>query len=69
MPAMTQLRTHLEQNSISQADMARRVLISRPYMSQIVAGQKTPSLAVAVRIERETKGAVPVSSWFNVGAA
>lgn len=37
--------------------------ISRGHLSQIMNGNKTPSLELAVRIERLTEGAVPVASW------
>ena len=47
----------------TQAEVARRLRISRSYLSEIEAGAKMPSLGLALRIERETAGAVPARSW------
>lgn len=48
---------------------ARRAQISQGFLSQLLAKRRTPSLDVAVRIERLTAGAVPVSSWIDDGVA
>lgn len=39
--------------------------ISRPYLYDLMDGKREPSLEVAKRIEAETSGVVPVSSWAN----
>lgn len=50
----------------NQAKVAARLGISRSYLSEIASGAKKPSLDVAVRIERETGGAVPATSWIDL---
>ncbi|WRH62073.1 MAG: helix-turn-helix transcriptional regulator [Fuscovulum sp.] len=62
---MTKLRTFLSQSGTTQAELAKEVGVSRPYMSELVGGTKIPSLENAVAIERATNGAVPASSWIN----
>lgn len=39
--------------------------ISRSYLSEILSGNRRPSLELAVSIERKTNGAVPASSWIE----
>ena len=63
MRSMTTLTAYLEAANITQSDIARTVGIDRSVMSRIVNGTVTPSLRVAVAIERATGGAVPASSW------
>lgn len=46
------------------SDLARRLIaigVSRPYASQLARGLRTPSLALAQRIERSL--GIPASSW------
>lgn len=49
----------------SKSAFAKRVGIVPAYLSQILSGGRTPSFSLMVRIERETKGAVPVSAWAD----
>lgn len=49
----------------SQTFWAERLGISRSYLSDILAGNKTPSLALAVRIQAETEGRVTCESWVS----
>lgn len=51
----------------NRATWADRLGVSRSYLSDILNGNKTPSLDLAVRIERLTGGAVPASSWIPEG--
>jgi len=60
---MTQLRTFLQKSGIKQSDLATRLGISRGYMSELVSGDKSPGRELAVKIERATRGGVPVQSW------
>ena len=53
----------------SQTKWATRLGISRSYLSDILAGNKTPSLALAVKIEAETGGRVACKSWVAVAPA
>ena len=57
------LASHISSSGESAAHWARRLGISRGYLSEMLAGKKLPSLTLAVTIERETGGAVPASSW------
>ncbi|WP_431197557.1 helix-turn-helix transcriptional regulator [Shimia thalassica] len=52
-------------SGVSRTDWAKRLEISKSYMSDLLNGKRIPSLEVAVRIERATGGAVPASSWIN----
>lgn len=62
---MTLLRQFIEGSGMPRSRWQHRFGISRPYLHQLEAGQKTPSLDLAVRIERETDGAVPAASWVE----
>ena len=60
---MNQLRAYLAQNSIRQSVLAETLGVSNGYMSQIINGDKRPSLDLAVKIEDATGGAVTARSW------
>ncbi|RID91527.1 hypothetical protein D2N39_12550 [Gemmobacter lutimaris] len=60
---MSQLRTYLTQTKTKQAVLAKLVGVSCGYMSELVKGDKTPGLELAVKIEDATGGAVPARSW------
>lgn len=60
---MSQLRTFLSQTRTKQAELAKRLGVSCGYMSELVKGDKTPGLELAVKIEDATGGAVPARSW------
>lgn len=62
---MTHLAAYLSKTSTPQAKLAEAVGVSRAYMSELVGGTKTPSLTVAVAIERATDGAVTAASWIE----
>jgi transcriptional regulator with XRE-family HTH domain len=57
------LRSHIKSSGDTRGVWAERLGISRSYLSLLETGAKTPSLDLAVRIERETGGAVPAASW------
>lgn len=42
---------------------AKRLGVSKSYLSDILNGNRQPGLNLAARIERETDGAVPATSW------
>ena len=48
----------------NRAAWADRLSISRSYLSDILNGNKIPSLELATKIERATAGAVMASSWI-----
>ena len=58
------LSEYIKGSEGSQSDLARRIGVSRSYLSEIVSGAKTPSLAVAVKIEEETGGTVVATSFI-----
>lgn len=60
---MSKLRTYLASTNTRQKDLARSLGVSVGYMSELVNGDKTPGLDLAVRIEDATGGQVPARSW------
>jgi len=56
------LAEFITQSGESRSAWAGRIGISRSYLSDILNGNKTPSLAVAARIERLTNGKVSAAS-------
>ncbi len=60
---MNKLRDHLTQSRISQVTFADLIGVRQATVSRLCSGEQVPSLELAVRIERETKGAVPANSW------
>ncbi|MCR9236181.1 MAG: helix-turn-helix domain-containing protein [Alphaproteobacteria bacterium] len=48
-----------------QLDVSRQLGVSQAYLSQLLSGQRRPSLELAVRIEQMTGGTVPASSWVD----
>jgi transcriptional regulator with XRE-family HTH domain len=48
----------------NRATWADRLGVSRSYLSDLLNGNKTPSLELAVQIERVTQGAVPAACWI-----
>lgn len=58
---MEQLRTYL--TGKRKAAFARSVDIHPAYLSQLLAGTKTPSLALMYRIEQATGGVVSRMHW------
>lgn len=59
----TDLFYWLAHNGLSQRAFAERVGAHYTIISRVVGGKMTPTLELAVRIERETNGEVPASSW------
>lgn len=55
----------ITESGVSQTKWAERLGISRSYLSDILAGNKTPSLALAVKIQAETQGRVTCESWVG----
>jgi DNA-binding transcriptional regulator YdaS (Cro superfamily) len=47
----------------TQSEWALEFGMSQPFFSQVLSGQRRPGFDTMVRIERTTRGAVPVSSW------
>lgn len=60
---MSKLALFLQHHGIRQSVFAGRVGTSQATVSKLVNGDVLPSLSLAVRIERETHGEVPATSW------
>jgi transcriptional regulator with XRE-family HTH domain len=57
------LGRYLKRKSRTLADLARAVDANPSQISRIVSGKCGPSIPLAVAIEKETGGAVPVTTW------
>jgi len=57
-------KDHIIASGQQRKDWADLLKISTSYLSLLEAGRKTPSLDLAVRIERATNGAVSATSWI-----
>lgn len=62
---MEKLKAHLTRTKTRQLEFARSLGISQSYVSEMLSGKRTPSLAMAGRIASATKGRVPVSAWIK----
>lgn len=59
------LRSWLDAAKISQAELARRCGYDRGNFNRVLHGTLRPSIDLAVVIERETGGAIPVEAWVK----
>lgn len=57
------LREWLSRSLLRRKDLADRLDISRPYMSQVLGGARRPRLELLTRIENVT--GVPTVSWVD----
>lgn len=69
MEPHNRLQKWLEAAKVSQAEMARRLEYDRSNFHKLLNGSLRPTLPLAFRIERETKGAIPASAWAGMDAA
>ena len=65
---MLTLAQYLEHQKLRQAVFAERVGKTQATISRIVNGDAQPSLDLALSIQRETGGRVPVWSWAAFAA-
>jgi plasmid maintenance system antidote protein VapI len=63
------LKGWLSDRNIKPAEFARRVEYDRSNFHRLLNGNLWPSLELALRIERETEGALPMSAWAEAKAA
>lgn len=61
---MSQLENFLTQTGITQRAFGELIGVNQATISKFAKSKARPGLALALKIERETNGAVPVSSWF-----
>lgn len=59
------LREFLKAEGLTQKAFGERVGIDRFRVSHILAGDTVPGLDLAARIERATRGQVPMESWVR----
>ena len=57
------LRTYLDETGTTQAELAAAVGCKPAHMSLLVRSLRSPSLKLAMMIERATDGRVPAASW------
>jgi len=60
------LKLYLVENKIEFAIFAKKISVSRYYLSLIMSGAKQPSVRVCLNIERETKGVVTLMDVINM---
>lgn len=60
---MTKLAEYLSKPGLNQKAFADKVSSTQATISRIANGKARPGIDLAVRIERETGGEVPVVSW------
>lgn len=62
---MNKLAAYIAGTGSTRSSFAERIGISAPYLTQILNGDKRPSLDVAFRIEAATGGDVPACEWVT----
>ena len=60
---MTNLGSYLQTAKIKQSAFAASISVDQATVSKLCRGKIQPSLELAFRIERQTRGAVQASSW------
>jgi DNA-binding transcriptional regulator YdaS (Cro superfamily) len=55
------LKTFLKKQGITQTALAGAIGVSPPFIAEVVAGRKEPSLETALRIEESTRGQVSLN--------
>ena len=55
---MKELREYLSAHGLTASGFAELVGVSQPTMSRILTGERSPSPALALKIEKKTKGAI-----------
>ena len=63
------LQSWLRDNELSAAEFARRLEYDRSNFHNILKGNIWPTLELALKIERETAGAIPMRAWAEAKAA
>lgn len=63
MLAMCSLADFLEQSGKSQATAAGELGIHKTTINKLLSGERTPSLPLAIAIERWSDGKVRATSW------
>jgi transcriptional regulator with XRE-family HTH domain len=58
------LKQYMKRSNLTQADLTRKISISRAMVSRLLSGQRKPSFAMAKLIQAKTKGAVKEGDWI-----
>jgi len=66
---MDRLHEYLAAHGIRQADFAMMVGATQATISKLIGGTVTPSLALALRIQRATNGSVACEHWLPLDGA
>lgn len=66
MAYRTRLEEYLITNEVLASELSRLTDINPGQLSHYVAGNRCPTIGVALAIETHTGGAVPVSSWAGL---
>ena len=56
----------VEKSGKSRGEIADQLGCSRAFVSQLILGQKTPGLILAIHIERLTEGEIKPRDWFSM---
>ena len=64
---MEKLNTYLETSGKSLRQLAKDSGVSAGYMSNLRHGQASPTVKVAHRIAKATRGKVPIKAWIPEG--
>ena len=62
---MSKLKTYLEAEKLTQRAFAAMIAVDQSIVSRLTRDEMTPSLQLAVDIERATGGFVPVAAWLD----
>jgi transcriptional regulator with XRE-family HTH domain len=63
IPGPSLLQDWRRTEGLNQVQAAQLLEMSQSNLSDIEAGRQRPRIETALRIERRTKGAVPVTAW------
>jgi transcriptional regulator with XRE-family HTH domain len=63
------LRIWMAAEHLKVAALARRLGCSREHLSNLRSGKSAPGRSLALKLERESGGAVPAASWDEPVAA
>lgn len=62
----TKLSRWIDGQRLTRDQIATRLGIGRTYLDKLCRAQSRPSLDLAFRIEKLTRGAVPATDWLQV---
>jgi DNA-binding XRE family transcriptional regulator len=58
------LKQYMAENDLTETDMAKKLKRHRSIVGKYCADKVTPTLKMALKIEKLTKGAVTVQDWI-----